>query len=763
MFADLLSNAFQGNARSVSPPARAGATPVKPLEEFGAVLAAVSDLSTEGASIGPRSVSVDAGLPVAVGEAAGPGHPEELRTNMQGDTPVPPGPQHRAGSPAGRGAVGVARALAAEVSSAPSPDSAAEAAPKPPYGPSSLVHAARHGPVSRPEPAQRPVHTEEFGTRPRSPQAQASVGAIDPVSDPASGAPLLSGTSRLSPDPLPEPLPAHVLPADGFPTVAGSRTGEPGATSPHVPPGRRRVPVSAETDAAHARPVVKSPLQKAEPQRMQTGVTEQAGPAFLGPPVAGRSSGSGPGLAPTGPVEFVPLESRVLDNSVAPPATEKASVGLAPRRIPAVLSHSPGGKPDETVNVTVSAAPEHQARTMTGATAPEADPRPEPPLRPPAKRGSALAADRRAGPVAADLPAASGRTGMLVNGPDIPAPRRAARPESGPQPAPASPDRGTASSRPAPDPAMGRPVMPPVLHRLAAPAETAAGKTGWPESAPDDAPSTSTALSARRPVGRSAIASSEAVPGQNQPGLSRLAVTGAGFVAKAGETPGPTTSDMRERKDPPLRPGPPLSAAWSAPAASPSPLARASAPVPAHSARAHSAPEPSEQRLPDSALAPQVQDGRAPSDDPSVDMAALPRRETAAAIARQIAEVAMRMPDRTMEIRLDPQELGRVRLGLSIQDGAILVHLDAARADTMDLMRRHIDLLAQEFRAMGYSSVTWSFGDGARDGAAGDHAGHARSAAPGSGDKNPITAPAQADAGAATVRGARPDGLDIRL
>ena len=75
-------------------------------------------------------------------------------------------------------------------------------------------------------------------------------------------------------------------------------------------------------------------------------------------------------------------------------------------------------------------------------------------------------------------------------------------------------------------------------------------------------------------------------------------------------------------------------------------------------------------------------------------------------------------PNRPVEIALNPEELGRVRMTLHSSDGGIQVTLFADRPETNDLLRRNIDMLATEFRELGYTSVSFTFsgGDSDRDG-----------------------------------------------
>ena len=86
------------------------------------------------------------------------------------------------------------------------------------------------------------------------------------------------------------------------------------------------------------------------------------------------------------------------------------------------------------------------------------------------------------------------------------------------------------------------------------------------------------------------------------------------------------------------------------------------------------------------------------------------RPDLPANIARQLAEVVQQMPNRPVEITLKPQELGSVRLTVQHAEAGIVVHLTAERPETLDLMRRHIDQLGQDFQALGYSNISFSFG-----------------------------------------------------
>ncbi|KQI69928.1 hypothetical protein AN189_00490 [Loktanella sp. 3ANDIMAR09] len=91
----------------------------------------------------------------------------------------------------------------------------------------------------------------------------------------------------------------------------------------------------------------------------------------------------------------------------------------------------------------------------------------------------------------------------------------------------------------------------------------------------------------------------------------------------------------------------------------------------------------------------------------------------AGSVAQQIAVTINQAAERTVELALNPAELGRVRMTLTAQDQGMMIHVLTERPETSDLMRRHVDVLQQELRALGYTSVKLDFDAG---GAAHDRA-----------------------------------------
>lgn len=88
--------------------------------------------------------------------------------------------------------------------------------------------------------------------------------------------------------------------------------------------------------------------------------------------------------------------------------------------------------------------------------------------------------------------------------------------------------------------------------------------------------------------------------------------------------------------------------------------------------------------------------------------------DTARHVAQQMAAQVTQHAGRMTEIALNPEELGRVRLAMTAVDAAITLSVLAERPETVDLLRRHIDVLAQEFRALGYDDINFSFNDDGR-------------------------------------------------
>lgn len=122
-------------------------------------------------------------------------------------------------------------------------------------------------------------------------------------------------------------------------------------------------------------------------------------------------------------------------------------------------------------------------------------------------------------------------------------------------------------------------------------------------------------------------------------------------------------------------------------------------------------------------------------------------------LAAQVAQAISSSPDGQVELSLSPEELGGVRLRFSPGQGDMLVVVQADRPETLDLFRKNADMLAQEFKNLGYGSVAFEFGQ----------RGQQKHAATSQNDLNdPLQVQPEA---AVTVRlNLAPDaGLDLRL
>ncbi|MEM9370887.1 MAG: flagellar hook-length control protein FliK [Pseudomonadota bacterium] len=78
---------------------------------------------------------------------------------------------------------------------------------------------------------------------------------------------------------------------------------------------------------------------------------------------------------------------------------------------------------------------------------------------------------------------------------------------------------------------------------------------------------------------------------------------------------------------------------------------------------------------------------------------------TAQSIANQLSVAIQRSGDDSVEIMLDPPELGRVNLTLATVAENVTVQISADRADVGELMRRHADLLHRELLNAGFRNV----------------------------------------------------------
>lgn len=138
--------------------------------------------------------------------------------------------------------------------------------------------------------------------------------------------------------------------------------------------------------------------------------------------------------------------------------------------------------------------------------------------------------------------------------------------------------------------------------------------------------------------------------------------------------------------------------------------------------------------------------------------------EAARLIARQLADQPILRTGGTAEVSLHPEELGPLRLTVEGSEGQLRLVIEAARPETAEVLRRHLEALRQELRQEGLGSVGVSIGGG--DARRGEEAGSRRGGSGGPGPESALaTSPAGA-APAATPPVARPRAaggqLDLR-
>jgi len=65
----------------------------------------------------------------------------------------------------------------------------------------------------------------------------------------------------------------------------------------------------------------------------------------------------------------------------------------------------------------------------------------------------------------------------------------------------------------------------------------------------------------------------------------------------------------------------------------------------------------------------------------------------------------------SVELRLDPPELGSVSIDIAMEDGGVRATVSAERPETLDLMRRHAEALQRELLAAGFGRADLAFAE----------------------------------------------------
>ncbi len=118
-------------------------------------------------------------------------------------------------------------------------------------------------------------------------------------------------------------------------------------------------------------------------------------------------------------------------------------------------------------------------------------------------------------------------------------------------------------------------------------------------------------------------------------------------------------------------------------------------------------------------------------------------------------------PGQPLELALDPPELGRVRMHMAELAGVLTLTIHAERPETAELMRRHLDLLAQEFAEAGVDAPSVRI---SQDGAGAQSEEHGQSERGEAAHDRSSDAPNDGPSLASQMRTAHAAGaLDLRL
>jgi hypothetical protein len=125
-------------------------------------------------------------------------------------------------------------------------------------------------------------------------------------------------------------------------------------------------------------------------------------------------------------------------------------------------------------------------------------------------------------------------------------------------------------------------------------------------------------------------------------------------------------------------------------------------------------------------------------------------------------QIAMALPTAaygSVEITLNPRELGQVRLSLSPGETGLVLTMLAERPETLDMLRRHAAELGQDLRSLGYHDVDFRFGGNSARDPSPDMGGQRDRDLPGLSDGSAEMAPEDPKTRPVMV----PGSLDIRL
>ncbi|WP_353473553.1 flagellar hook-length control protein FliK [Salipiger sp. H15] len=93
---------------------------------------------------------------------------------------------------------------------------------------------------------------------------------------------------------------------------------------------------------------------------------------------------------------------------------------------------------------------------------------------------------------------------------------------------------------------------------------------------------------------------------------------------------------------------------------------------------------------------------------PARDSGPVPRNVPMSPL-RQVAEAIVAGAEGEVDIRLEPEELGRVRFHIQLTDHGVALHVSADRPETLEMLRRNVDQLARYLSESDIQSSNFSF------------------------------------------------------
>ncbi len=112
-------------------------------------------------------------------------------------------------------------------------------------------------------------------------------------------------------------------------------------------------------------------------------------------------------------------------------------------------------------------------------------------------------------------------------------------------------------------------------------------------------------------------------------------------------------------------------------------------------------------------------------------------RQVLRQVAGQMAVAVQNAGGGQVTLQLAPVELGRVDITLQTRDQGLSLLIVADRPETLDLMRRHVDQLADDLHALGFGSLDLQFRQNGQNGEGGGDSGEAQAGPMASTDPGP--------------------------